>query len=50
MGKTKRTLAALILGIVAAVSISSTAMAGPKCAPGQHGNKQPGHKPASCRK
>ncbi len=50
MERTKRFVAALTLAVVTTVMVAPAASAGPTCAPGQHGNKHPGYKPASCRK
>ena len=45
----RRFVASVVLAVFAAISIAPAAMA-TECAPGQHGNKKPGYKPASCRK
>ena len=48
--KLRKLLASFALAAVTVVSIAPVASAGPNCAPGQHGNKKPGYKPAACQK
>jgi hypothetical protein len=48
MSKMKRIAAAVMLVLTLGVIAAPAASAAPNCSPGQHGNPQPGFKPAPC--
>ena len=48
VSKVKRVLAVLSLAVTLLMALGAPAYADGPCAPGQHGNQQPGFKPPSC--
>jgi hypothetical protein len=48
MVKAKKVIAVLLMTLSLLVVSGAAAYAGGPCAPGQHGNPQPGFKPPSC--